>query len=325
MGSKCRRVNHILLFCSLVALLVFCAVNSALATIYTYKSPAVFQWVPATGNVAHYNVYLAINNGLLSAYAQVITNSCSVAMQYGNSYIIRVEAVNSSGVVGPLSDPSDVVVFTVTTTTTQPISSTTTSTSSTTTTISRSTTTSTTTTTHPITTTTTTLPKKRHPRAVILPQIQSAQSDLSNEQLPIAKAGPYQWVLPGNMAILDGSGSYSPCGDTLEYSWNQIAGPSVELKDTGNGRAQFQASIEGVYGFNLKVFDGTQWSQPDMTVVYVSATPPPGCSVALMPGAKGDMNGIIFIGIMLLPLAFIRILQKSLGKRPGASNVHIEL
>jgi hypothetical protein len=46
---------------------------------------------------------------------------------------------------------------------------------------------------------------------------------------PVANAGPPQIGVPPGTITLNGSGSYSPDHDALNYSWNQVSGPTVAL------------------------------------------------------------------------------------------------
>lgn len=49
---------------------------------------------------------------------------------------------------------------------------------------------------------------------------------------PVAEAGLDRKVLPGEVVVLDGSGSFDPDGEIVSYSWTQILGPPVSLSQS---------------------------------------------------------------------------------------------
>ena len=91
---------------------------------------------------------------------------------------------------------------------------------------------------------------------------------------PIASVGDDQTTaeLPESV-ILDGSGSYDPDGNTnLTYTWSQIAGPTVTIKDADTSIAKFTPDQFGVYAFELVVGDGSVESFPeDVSFIIGSA------------------------------------------------------
>ncbi|MGD0364864.1 MAG: OmpA family protein [Bryobacteraceae bacterium] len=100
---------------------------------------------------------------------------------------------------------------------------------------------------------------------------------------PIANAGPAQIGVPPGTITLNGSGSYSPDHDALNYSWTQVSGPSVPISGANSAIATFTAAGSTSYGFSLTVTDQltgltgsantTVTTQRALSVVRFSATP----------------------------------------------------
>ncbi len=92
---------------------------------------------------------------------------------------------------------------------------------------------------------------------------------------PIADAGPDQHVAEPQMITLDGSGSlvYDPC-DVLEYEWDQLEGPAVELTDPTGMHPTFMPEVEGEYRFELVVIGVEDFSDPDEVLILVGNQPP---------------------------------------------------
>jgi hypothetical protein len=127
---------------------------------------------------------------------------------------------------------------------------------------------------------------------------------------PVADAGPNQIVPPGTVT-LNGSGSYSPDGDTLTYQWTQIAGPSVAISGANAAIATFQGAANQNYSFRLTVKSpfGLQSTAttsvrvtktPGITIVEFTAAPDTitaGQSAQLIWNVKGATNISISPGI----------------------------
>ncbi len=101
---------------------------------------------------------------------------------------------------------------------------------------------------------------------------------------PIANAGPPQiGVSPGTIT-LNGSGSYSPDHDALNYSWAQVNGPTVAISGANAVQATFTAGASASYGFRLTVTDQVTGltasadtfvsTSKGLQVVRFTATPP---------------------------------------------------
>ena len=92
---------------------------------------------------------------------------------------------------------------------------------------------------------------------------------------PVADAGPDQHVAEPQLITLDGSGSfvYDPCS-VLEYEWDQLVGPAVELTDPTGMHPTFMPEIEGEYRFELVVIGEDDFSEPDEVLILVGNQPP---------------------------------------------------
>jgi beta propeller repeat protein/parallel beta-helix repeat protein len=92
---------------------------------------------------------------------------------------------------------------------------------------------------------------------------------------PVADAGPDQHVAKSQLITLDGSGSfiYDPCS-SLEYEWDQLVGPAVELTDPTGMHPTFTPEAEGEYRFELVVIGDDDFSEPDEVLILVGNQPP---------------------------------------------------
>jgi len=100
---------------------------------------------------------------------------------------------------------------------------------------------------------------------------------------PVANAGPAQIGVPPGTITLNGSESYSPYHDPLNYMWTQVFGPTVTISNATSAIATFTAVGSTSYGFTLTVTDQvnglsasantTVTTQRALQVVRFSATP----------------------------------------------------
>lgn len=99
----------------------------------------------------------------------------------------------------------------------------------------------------------------------------------SNPLAPIADAGEdLSEEYDCTDIQLDGSGSIDPNGDTLEYLWALQSKPATSavnsnsFSDTTIVNPTFYADVAGDYTVSLSVYDGTEWSIPDLQVITAS-------------------------------------------------------
>lgn len=95
---------------------------------------------------------------------------------------------------------------------------------------------------------------------------------LELEVPPVADAGADQEVAVGETAVLDGSASYDPDGDDLEYRWSLWGAPegsTAELSSAGSDGAVLVPDLPGTYAVYLTVSDG---SEADVDLVDIVAT-----------------------------------------------------
>jgi hypothetical protein len=88
-------------------------------------------------------------------------------------------------------------------------------------------------------------------------------------QVPIADAGSNAVATAGSVVTLDGRASYDPDGTAVSYVWSQTSGTVVSLSGSNTATPSFTASQEGVYVFELRVYDGQDTSSPDSVTVTV--------------------------------------------------------
>lgn len=123
----------------------------------------------------------------------------------------------------------------------------------------------------------------------------------SNNSQPVAKAGPDQTVHPGRTAVLDGSASSDPDGDSLSYSWVLLTAPSgssATISDTLVCNPTFRPDLPGSYVIQLAVTDsfGLE-SQPDNMTISTSNSKPSaeaGQDLAItVIGTTVELNGTL--------------------------------
>ena len=94
-------------------------------------------------------------------------------------------------------------------------------------------------------------------------------------QEPLADAGGDLSGQVGMVANLDGSSSYDPDGDSLDYSWTLDSAPSgshVKISDANKETAQIVPDVEGAYEISLVVSDGVLESEPDSITLTASTS-----------------------------------------------------
>ena len=89
---------------------------------------------------------------------------------------------------------------------------------------------------------------------------------------PVASVSAPAEGRPGKPVVLDGTGSFDPEGETLEYRWSVRGGPIAKLEDGDRPRARFRPSGPGRYEFGLVVGAGGRASSPAVVSVDVRGT-----------------------------------------------------
>jgi len=114
---------------------------------------------------------------------------------------------------------------------------------------------------------------------------------------PVAVATPVvsEVVAAGDRVYLNGSGSFDPDGDAIEFEWSQVGGPSVILENASGPAPSFVVE-EGAFGlehqFRLVVRDSNLASTPtEITVTLIPAMPAPEPDPGLTGGPNDSLDG----------------------------------
>lgn len=92
---------------------------------------------------------------------------------------------------------------------------------------------------------------------------------------PFANAGENQILRGGEVAVLDGSGSFDPDDDELSFAWVQTSGPQVDLEDADTATPSFAAPNEDAeLEFELTTDDGKGHTDADSVTVTVVRNAP---------------------------------------------------
>ncbi len=96
-------------------------------------------------------------------------------------------------------------------------------------------------------------------------------------EAPIANAGADQTAAIGEAVVVDGSASFDPTGESLEYEWSASPNNPTVVVVTPTVSFQFIPSAAGTYTFYLSVSDGSSASSIDSVSIVVDGslnTPP---------------------------------------------------
>ncbi|MDT8273438.1 MAG: REJ domain-containing protein [Desulfomonilia bacterium] len=86
---------------------------------------------------------------------------------------------------------------------------------------------------------------------------------------PTADAGLDRDVYVGTTVYLDGTNSFDPDDDPLEFIWTQVDGEQVILGDSATAQPWFETSSIGTKVFELRVSDGIITSTPDSVTIRI--------------------------------------------------------
>lgn len=97
----------------------------------------------------------------------------------------------------------------------------------------------------------------------------------TNNEPPVADAGPDLIMVDEGIITLDGTGSYDPEGDEITYQWTQILGPTVDLTGATTPTPSFYGEQGQTYVFRLTVTDSYGDIGTDDVRVVIKEMPPP--------------------------------------------------
>lgn len=128
---------------------------------------------------------------------------------------------------------------------------------------------------------------------------------------PVANAGPDQTVAVGGRVTLNGSSSYDPDGDPLDFTWTLVSvpgGSSAVLDAPNSALPGFTADVAGLYVIDVEVTDGVDVSLPDQVQVTASSGGDDGCLSCATAERELRRRNAAAAGLAgLLPLvAFLR-------------------
>ncbi len=122
----CRKVEHArnrtresyrnpvsrLIFNGLLIIVFICTLilPSEVKAIYATKASMKFVWNEASGNPEFYNVYVSVDGGGYILMGTTPSPSYTIEGEDGHNYKMKVQAADSDGNVGPMSDESEVVI-----------------------------------------------------------------------------------------------------------------------------------------------------------------------------------------------------------------------
>lgn len=90
-----------------------------------------------------------------------------------------------------------------------------------------------------------------------------------NNRAPIVVLPETVSAITGQLATLSASGTVDPDAETLTFLWTQLTGQPVNFSGQGGPVIQFQSNVDGSYTFQVRVFDGFDWSVTrKVTVVF---------------------------------------------------------
>jgi len=101
-------------------------------------------------------------------------------------------------------------------------------------------------------------------------------SDTLDDARPVADAGGDLTVYVGERALLDGSGSYDPQGDPLQFQWTLEEQPGASwavLVDPRSEVASLTPDAPGSWRVKLRVDDGASISEPDHATLTAVVPP----------------------------------------------------
>ena len=130
-------------------------------------------------------------------------------------------------------------------------------------------------------------------RALSLAEVQELYNQGAPENTPpFADAGPDQAIIQvGSTVQLDGTQSWDPEGDTINYNWFIVSKPegsAAELSDSTAPNPTFLADVHRDYTIELIVSDGSSSSTADQVIVTFNNTVPVANAGSNQSVVQGD-------------------------------------
>jgi hypothetical protein len=123
-------------------------------------------------------------------------------------------------------------------------------------------------------------------------------SGASQNNIPVANAGPDISAIAGHLITLDGTGSTDSDGDNLSYRWQLSLRPFNSLAtiaETNSPTPIFTPDLVGQYQLDLVVNDGKEDSAPDTLIINTVANNIPvanaGSDQVVAPGQTVTLDG----------------------------------
>ncbi len=114
--------------------------------------------------------------------------------------------------------------------------------------------------------------------------------DHSEDDPPVADAGPDVWVMHGAQVTLDGTSSFDPEGGPVTFQWSQVTGSPVSLSNPAAANPVFTAPLtDDTMVFQLVVGDQVGHFSTDLVTINVNETgvqPRP----TIIDGGKSDAD-----------------------------------
>ena len=105
---------------------------------------------------------------------------------------------------------------------------------------------------------------------------------------PVADAGGDQTNVSAGTITLDGSGSYDPENDPINFQWTQVSGPNVTLSAPTSAKTTFTAATGQTYAFRLTVTDSGGLSSS--ATARVSTTSPQAAQVVRFDASPSNIT-----------------------------------